>query len=567
MATDITSTSNGIGQAGTRLYTVGQASGLNTQALIDVAYKQKLLPADRIDVKIDKNMAKVDGYTQLRTLTQAVQSSLTNLRKNYSVTASGNAFDMKTGSMSTNNGVNPTSIVNVTPGTGAATGDYELEVIQKAQAHKVASAIYADSSTALGLTGTFDIGLAGGATANVNITGTMTLQDIANEINAQRLTSGVGATVMKIANNQFKLVLSANETNKNITYNSTGGTNIFQSLGVTNGGGVYQDVIQAALPSLLELDGVPIQRDSNSINDLLTGVVFDIQNQSPGTVIDLRITEDASQVKGNIEAFVAAYNELRDYILENQKVESSGEVSEDAPLFGDFNMRSLSNQLNGVFSTTLTTPDGLSSLRDIGIKVIGGNKLEISDSTVLDNALLTKFDSVRALFETQAVSNNQNFRMVANTSTVVSQNTTFDITYSAGTITGVTANGTGGLFDISGTLIKGKEGTIYQGMSFAYIGTTNATVTFSLDQGVADLMSNNASLYSDNVTGMLTKSINSLVDQNTDLSSEAETIRSRAEDYRLRLLEQYGIYESKIQASKALLKQLRAILGTDKNDN
>ena len=88
----------------------------------------------------------------------------------------------------------------------------------------------------------------------------------------------------------------------------------------------------------------------------------------------------------------------------------------------------------------------------------------------MDLALLDKFDQVRDIFETTATFDNTQFRAVANTSQTKSFSFAMDITYSGGAITDVSIGGDNTLFNINGTLLQGKAGTAYEGLSLLMSG-------------------------------------------------------------------------------------------------
>lgn len=557
--------SGGLTTQGNRTFFFGSSSGLNTSALIEAAYNQRVAEADKIDVRVTNNRAKADAYTKLQTLSQAVQNSLSTLRRSYSSLGDGvSAFDARSGLLTSNTSSDPTKILGVAVDRGAIKGSYDIEVIQKAKNQRVASASSADPTVALGLTGSFDVAIAGKTAATINVTSGMDLNDLAAAINTQSTTTGVSATVLKVSANSYQLVMSANETAKAITVSNVTGTNVLDSIGMTSGG-TFTNELQAAQQAMLTLDGVPITRDSNTIDDLIDGVELVIAKQEPGTTINLEIGDDHSGVKDGIMAFVNAYNELRAFISTNQAVQSDGSLSEDAVLFSDSELKNLTSSvqqlINGSFGSGGTA---LATLRELGITQDGENNFVV-DESALDTAIITKFDEVRKMFETQLTNDNAEFALLGNTSKIGSANIAFNITMSGGVITNVSANGDSTLFDFTGGSITGKKGSIYEGLKFAYIGTTSTTINFSIKQGLGDLLDNTLDSFADTVTGSLAAQKFSLTTQNTELLARADRVRERADDFRNSLIDRYGKFEAQIARSKSVLAQIQAILGTNKD--
>lgn len=557
--------SGGLTTQGNRTFFFGSSSGLNTSALIEAAYNQRVAEADKIDVRVTNNRAKADAYTKLQTLSQAVQNSLSTLRRSYSSLGDGvSAFDARSGLLTSNTSSDPTKILGVAVDRGAIKGSYDIEVIQKAKNQRVASASSADPTVALGLTGSFDVAIAGKTAATINVTSGMDLNDLAAAINTQSTTTGVSATVLKVSSNSYQLVMSANDTAKAITISNVTGTNVLDSIGMTSGG-TFTNELQPAQQAMLTLDGVPITRDSNTIDDLIDGVELVIAKQEPGTTINLEIGDDHSGVKDGIMAFVNAYNELRAFISTNQAVQSDGSLSEDAVLFSDSELKNLTSSvqqlINGSFGSGGTA---LATLRELGITQDGENNFVV-DESALDTAIITKFDEVRKMFETQLTNDNAEFALLGNTSKIGSANIAFNITMSGGVITNVSANGDSTLFDFTGGSITGKKGSIYEGLKFAYIGTTSTTINFSIKQGLGDLLDNTLDSFADTVTGSLAAQKFSLTTQNTELLARADRVRERADDFRNSLIDRYGKFEAQIARSKSVLAQIQAILGTNKD--
>ena len=390
----------------------------------------------------------------------------------------------------------------------------------------------------------------------------MSLQEIANAINAQKSSTKVNASVLKVGENDYQLVLTGADTAKEIQVTETSGSPL-QSLGLIDSDGAFLDEVQGAQQAELIVDGVTITRDSNTITDLIDGVTLSLKSADPGTTIELDVTTDTSEITDTITAFVEAYNALREFITTNQTVGSDGTVSDDAVLYRDTLLSSMSTQIQSLFATQVNTGDAsISTLRDIGLTINGDNMMEL-DAETLSDALNNNLSGVRALFETQYSSGNSNFALLSNTSINQFGTISFEITHDGSGITSVTANGVDDMFDISGSSIIGKAGTAYEGLRFAYIGTTSTSFDFTLNQGVGDLISNTISKFTDPINGSLTAEATRLNDTNTSLSTQATRIRERAEEYRESLITKYANFEAILSQSQSTLAQLRAILGTN----
>ncbi len=561
-----TSSSGGVTTQGSRTFFFGTSSGLNTSALIEAAYAARVAEADKIDIKVTKNTAKNEAYANLQKLGQAVQDSLANLRKNYSLLATDTStFDKRSGTLSSSNSTDPSKLVTVAIDPGTEMNSYELEIVQKAKAHRIGSDTAGTATAALGYTGTFDLALSGGgASATVNVTAGMSLTDIAAQINASKNTSGVSASVLQVTSGSYQLILSGTQTAKDIVISNVTGTDVMDSIGVT-AGGLVKNLLQGSQQAIVELDGVPVTRDNNVIDDLIDGVTLTINNQEPGTFLDLTITADNSALKDDILNFVEAYNEFRSFVSTNQTVGSDGSVSEDAVLYRDNYLSGMNLNLQGLLGGIYGSGVKYDNLRSIGITLNPNNELVV-DESVLDDAIANEYDEVQSLFQTSTTSSNTEFRMMSNTSRTQSLNVAIDITYSGGAITNASIGGDSSMFTVSGSSITGVAGTAYEGMSFAYVGTSSTTVNFTMEQGFADLVNSNLKSYTDLVLGSIQSEILDINDQNVLLNTRATRVRERADDFRNALIDKYARFEAQISAAKSVLAQLKA-LTSSKSDN
>jgi flagellar hook-associated protein 2 len=338
-----------------------------------------------------------------------------------------------------------------------------------------------------------------------------------------------------------------------------------QTVGIKDAGNNLVDVVQAQSSAQFRLNNITYTRDSNTISDILPGVEFKLKNISTADV-RLQIGNDTSAVKDAVLDFVETYNALRDFIAKNNNVSSDGVVAEDAVLYKDTILSSLGQSMQGLLGQSYGLGgSNLSSLRDLGIKLNRENKLE-TDESVLDTIISTKFDQLRSIFETRFTSSNSQFTLLSNTATTNFSNVSFDITHDGTNITGVTANGVGGLFDITGGSITGKKGSIYEGLKFAYIGTTNATITFDMTQGFADLAANTLDKFTNIQNGTIKSQNESLDRENTNMNSRADRVRERADDFREKLIERYGRFEALMNRNETTLSQIKAILNSGRNN-
>jgi len=559
-------TTSSVSTSGSTTYLSGTISGLDSDSLITAAVAQKTARADTLDAKVTANSSKISAYQTLQSLLTAITDSLSSLKSvaYSSLSTSGNAFDEKSAFLTASDGTDATDVIAVSADDDAVAASYAITVTQLAKAMKVASTAQ-DATTALGSSGDFTIGVEGGATATLAVTADMTLKDLASAINAQSGTTGVSATLLKVDDGDYRLVLSADDTDVDIQVTDASGA--AQAIGLTDSDGAFANVLQAAQPAVVTLDGLEVTSSSNQLTDTIPGLSLSLLQATTGQTITLDIEPNYEDVKTAITGFINAYNALRDFIDTNQTVSANGAVADDAVLFADSILRSVTKQLSGVLGQSIASADDtVSSLAALGVTLNADNQLELSDETTLDNLLLENLDSLQSFFESKFTTSDSALKLLKN-DTSASLSFTMDVAVTDGAITDVTVGGQSGLFTVSGNRIVGASGTIYEGLSFALIATESTSIDVSLQQGFADLVSTLLDSYANSTSGVIQKQIQSLNEASTTLSDKSDKIRDDAETYRTKLVEKYSAMEQELYAAQVLQQQIKAILGSSSDDD
>jgi len=557
-------------QSGTKTFVTGTASGIDTSALVEIGVQQRTKKADLIDINISSNNSKVAAYSELQQLSIGVENALKKLtNQSKKDLKEANVFDTRAGFLNASDGSNPAGTLDVTVDDGAPKGTFNVKIIQQAKSHKIIGTSVADSNSDLGYNGSFKIGLAGEDGVQIDIVEGQSLSDIANAINEKSLTTHVSATILKVSETEYQLALTANKKALNIETSVVSGDDIMNFIGVSDGEGEFNTVLETPQPAIIELDGVSITRNDNTFDDLIDGIIIDVNNEKPGVIYTLRVDHDTAAVKTAITDFIDAYNTLRDFIIKHSAVSADGVVSDDAVLFSDTLLKGLDLAASGLLSASAGSSSLITSLRDLGIDLDGNNKLYISDNTELEDVLLKNLIDVEKLFAFSITDDHDEFALLANNSTFGNASFAMDITVdNDGNITKVAIDGDTSLFTVTGNLISGAAGSIYDGLKFAFAGDSSATVNVVISQGLADRLSNTLNLYSDSGSNGILQAEKARLDlENTALTTESARIREVAEQYREKEIARYAAMEAAGQKNKLLVKQIRAIFGLDKKNN
>ena len=536
-------------------------SSIDWSALIQAAVNAKLSQATQIQTKITANQAKITAYQGLQSNLGALAKGASSLASSIINSLANNAFATRAATIGSTGNISASSALSMSVKSGAATGSHTLTIQQIATAAKVTGTNQSSQTAALGYTGSFTIGLAGGGSQSVSISSGMSLADIADAINAQTSTTNVEASIIQVSGSSYQLVLTGTQDAADITYSSTSGTDILNALGVTDTSGNFTTVLQTAKPANFTLDGIALTRNTNDISDVLSGVTFDLLQATPtGTTLNINIGTDTDQITTALQNLVTTYNAFRDAVVAQQATNSDGTASSSSVLFGDGTMRQIMDQLQSVMSTTV---NGM-TMADLGLSFNEKNELEL-DTGTLSTILSTNLSGVTALLSAQTTTSSSSLT-VANTGTSAPPSFTLDVTVdSFGNLIGASVGGDSSLFTVSGNSIIGNVGTIYAGMAFNYTGSTSQSITVTSTSGLAAQLNQIANTESGG-SGSLQTMIDNLTSVDDTMQSKVNDIQSAAVTYQAQLQAQYAKYQAAIQRANNMLTYLKAIMNTGSNN-
>jgi flagellar hook-associated protein 2 len=163
---------------------------------------------------------------------------------------------------------------------------------------------------------------------------------------------------------------------------------------------------QEARNAQLTVNGMPVERASNTVEDVVEGLTLTLNEADPGSPVSVDVAENAISAVTRIQNFVKAYNTVADTF---ESLQSYDPESEEAGLLlGDRTATMLQSRLRRFLSEQV---DGVSSevngLSRIGIAVNQDGQLTV-DEDVLTQALDEHRDDVLAFF-TQDDEGNRGF--------------------------------------------------------------------------------------------------------------------------------------------------------------
>jgi flagellar hook-associated protein 2 len=361
-----------------------QTSGLN----LDVqSLAQQLVAADRAndDARLSRQeqslTVQMSGLGTLKGALSTFQSALSSLK-------TVSAFNVRSASVADDDYFTATAAANSAP------GNYDIEVIDLAKAHQLASGAFAAADTVVG-TGTLTIGQ-GSNSFDVTIDSTNnTLAGIRDAINKNANNTGVQATLIHEQNGTH-LVLSATKTGaaNAITVTTTGGDGGLDQ--IVNGAKKLTQK-QPAQDAHITVAGFDHYSDSNTVDDAIDGVTLTLkQKTAAGTPIGVTISSDDATITKNVQNFVTAFNALQKTFATLRSFDpTSGKTGQ---LFGDALLSQVENQVRLDLSTPVSgVAEGYNSLAAIGITRQTDGTLAV-DSTKLGKAITNGNGAVAQLF-------------------------------------------------------------------------------------------------------------------------------------------------------------------------
>lgn len=584
---------------GGRTVVGGSQSGLDTEGIIKALTEARRLPADRLE---DKNTAlgvKTSAYNTLSSLLSRFQSAVDVLRNPPGVNnATQNIFQYRTAGL-TSTGINAAGNylgVSVVPGTPIQNFNVS-EITQLAREAKqntnsfflgsTTEAVVAangDATPGALSAGTFSLRnvTPGGDPIDITLAEGDSLSAVVNKFNAVKDSTGIQANILKVANgvgnNEYKIVFTATKTGETYGFDlSDPGTVLSDPDGVLS---QLTYATQTARNAIFVIDGVEVEREANTVNDVIDGVTFTLkQAMTDGTQINAEIRPDTDIVANAITQFADVYNEFRLFAAKQQEVGENGLPTDEAVLANETLMRTIISQVSSEMTRVVSGITGGQPERfaDIGLNFsnFAGDEnnpatknIMTVDTDKLASALATNFDGVRGLFEFTMTSDHPSLGVFARSNATSISNFVLNIdrTNEVYTATYVDSGGITQVVQLDGTptagtggvALKGRVGTVLEGLELIFATSGDATIDVNLSQGYGDRLFNLMESIVNPSTGTLATAMKTIDDQVARNEKEIVDIDSRIEIYREQLLLQYSALEAALTQANQLLSLLDA---------
>lgn len=464
---------------------IGLMSGLDIEGIVQATINAERTPIFRLQSDQAAFQAKISSYGSLKGVLSSLSSAISGLADPDTFAAGYSA--------STSNG----EMLTVESSDNASGGTFQLKVNQLATSSQMISNTYLENDSDVGA-GTLHFQVGDGEKQSVDISSDdQTLSGIATAINEANLD--VTASVIKVADNDYRMTLTAKETGKDIDFtfqeegltfstteqasDSTGETMESQqfdsdttALGITgtlsvngtdiamtgaetlndiqasvdaiadisatvnfdaasgkytleiengvaegnvalnfsdsNATGGFSELIDdvatletiTAKKALVSINNIDVERESNSIDDLITGVTINLVDENPAETVTVSVTGNYDNAKTKIDSFVESYNSAISTIDNLQNFNS--ETGKAATLLGDSTTNLLKSGLRRMLFTSVNGIDSsVNSLSNLGIEVQESGQLKF-DSGTFKTAMESNTSEITNFFTQETTGSN-----------------------------------------------------------------------------------------------------------------------------------------------------------------
>lgn len=372
------------------LTATGIGSGMDINGIVSQLMSIERAPLEQLTKRESSFNARISAFGQLKSVLSNLQTAAKALNDSKIFTATSTTVAQNAG-------------YSATSTSGAAAAAYDIGVEQLAKAQRIATS----SSSALDVAaaGTLDV-VIDGTTKSLNFAGG-SIENLRDAINGGEL--GIRASV--IDNGTVKqLVLTGDNTGASNAFSLTGtgalsGLSYDPATASTDpSSSIYR--LQAAQNARISVDGITVERASNTISDVIDKVTLQLSAEAAPARLDVK--QNNTPAVEAAEKFVTAYNAVLDKISSlggyNAGTKSAGELN------GDSTLRGIRDRLRSFVSSDFTGPSTLGRLREVGIEIEVSGKLKLDktklgEAIAADGAAVSKFfagDGVSDGFSTQA---------------------------------------------------------------------------------------------------------------------------------------------------------------------
>ncbi|MCB0345363.1 MAG: flagellar filament capping protein FliD, partial [Bdellovibrionales bacterium] len=338
----------------------GIGSGIDGSSIAQALFDQLTLQNAPRQNQIEALQSENSALDQLNTLLLGVADAIDPFR---TINGGGSVKGASTSNK---------DVATATAGSNAETGSFDISVKQLADNASGSFATSFKSGSDFIVSGaantgdvTFTVGEGDDAQQfTVSVDELTTAEDFVDEVNAKSGGS-VSAALVNTGTNS--------DPSYKITFQTTQSGTENGSLSVSASDGLGADLgtatIDQASNAIFEIEGISgqIERSSNNIDDVISGVSFQLQGTGTATI---SIKEDAGSAADQLEAFVSAFNSLVEFANKEDAVEVTQQNGETVNIAGALAGTNIDDSALSAIRSAISSAvsgDGSTSLASLGV--------------------------------------------------------------------------------------------------------------------------------------------------------------------------------------------------------
>lgn len=384
---------------------LGLGSGVLTTDLVDqIISAEREVTELRLNNRQELIEAKITAYGEIRSLMSNMQTAVNRL-------ASPSAASLTKVTSSDE------SILTATTSLTADPGKYDVEVLNTAKAHSLATSSFESFDEIIGTgklvfsfgTNTYD--------GSDNLTGqdlnterksatieidesSRTLSGVRDAIN----NAGIGVTANIINDGSgYRLLVTSDESGEENAMrieardeNDNLLTNGLSALAYNENqtGSSNMEETSRGEDAQLEVNGLSIRRSSNQVTEVINGVTLNLTGADVGNPVSVVVSADAETLSENIQSFVESYNSLKDFVDSLSSYDA--DAQQGGLLLGDSTMRSIQGQIRSLISQPIPGLTGeYRSLTELGVNTNRDNNFLLDfDQSTFNKAIAEERESI-----------------------------------------------------------------------------------------------------------------------------------------------------------------------------
>jgi len=367
--TPSTSTASSSSSTAGLFQATGLASGMDTASIVDNLIAADSAPLNRVKQQQSDYNVQISTLGTLVTQLQAFQTAATNLSTNGVVA------------------IQPSATFSdfTTSGSAKSLGTYTVNIQQVAKEAKMRSQSFSSAQDASVVPdGKLTFSIDGNTTATIDTTG-KTLADIAEAINQG--ISGLNASVISTTSGYY-LNVSKQDTGYTTTADA--------ALTVVSDPGLNLAVTQTAQNAKLSIDGLSVERPTNTISDVVSGLTLNLTGASK-TDENVTLAANSTNTETALNSFVSAYNTLQATV--HSQLVTDPTVAYGDTLLDHSAMTGIESAMQQLTSQVVLPTGSVRTLADLGLELQQDGSITLNAAT-LSNAISANPGAVNAIFTT-----------------------------------------------------------------------------------------------------------------------------------------------------------------------